>query len=401
MPRVYNQGKAAQVQETPTIINVALDVGFNAVKMISSAKMENIIKFPSGVIRLNKAPLNRRPAGSPTINLDELTVEAEDGYYYVGESALALLEKDAIRKYNLNRADDENSRVLFKTALGYACPDVTGSYHINLVTGLPNKNIGTDVEDALYDFLMEEFEIKFYTKSGEIITKTIKVDLVNIIPQPDGTLGKLQFHLDPSVKTGFIIAPNETYAVNVGIIDIGHYTTDYCQFKSNSYVEHNNVSGSYQGVEEIYKVMKIRVTKYFADLGLTYTPEDKALDEIVQTGQLFFGGKIYVFEDELKKEKQNLAHRIMDTVLEYWGDGAANRLDKIIITGGGAELLKEELAAEFAERQIQEGIVMEDSDTANVYGYYIYSCIYLNDNFVKDTQQLFDLYVPDFMLEVA
>lgn len=401
MPRVYNQGAAKVKAQTPTIINVALDVGFNAVKMISSAKIENLIKFPSGVIKLKKAPLNRRPAGSSDINLEELSVEIDGERYYVGDLALAQFSKDGIRKYNLDRVDDESSRVLFKTALGYACPDENGSYHVNLVTGLPNKNIGTDIEESLYNFLMEEFDISFHTKSGEVITKTIKVDLVNIIPQPDGTLGKLQFHLDPTLSNNYIIAANSTYADNVGIIDIGHYTTDYCQFKSNEYSEVNGVSDSYDGVEEIYKNMKQFVISYFGNIGLEYSPDDKAMDEIVQTGQLNFGNTIYDFEEELKKQKELLAGRIMDTVLEHWGKGSANRLDKIIITGGGAELLKEELSVEFENRKIQQGIVMDNSDSANVYGYYIYACIYLYENFVKDMNEIFKQYVPEFMLEVA
>lgn len=389
-----------------TIVNIGADIGFNQIKIISSAKPESIIKIPSAVKPLKASKYKDKMLSEDEIRIDKLTVIVEGEMYAVGEHVFSFPSSDTVRKFVKDRGNHNESRVLFRTALAYACPDEEGSYQINLVTGLPNDDIGEEIQETLEEFLLEDFTIGFSLPNGRIIEKHISIVRVDeventrgllIIPQPMGTLLKNQFKFSREMSEEDILYATGTYARRIGIIDIGHFTTDIGQFVKNQYISDEGISNSYKGVQEIYKRMSGIISSYLKKQGFgDYTLVDEDLDKFIRTGIFKYADGEFDFKEELGIEKMNFAQRIVDYILPKWTN--INQLDRIIFTGGGAELLKEELEALFNKHKIKKGVVAEESDSANVYGYYLHAALNLVESELASVDEVFEHYVPDFML---
>lgn len=401
--KVAKQG--SNKAKTQQVVNVALDVGFNAIKMISSAKPEKVIIIPSGVVETRyNDQLDELDEGQK-IDEAEIQVQINNEQYAVGEYALDKPTQDTIRGFNQNRAKDLNSQILFKTALAYACPDEPGDYKIHLVTGLPNSNMNTSIEKELREFLLEPFDVSFTINNQSKMTKSIdllevdgdKNKALHIVAQPEGSLARNQFEFEANAKEQIVKAASK-YSNLLGIIDIGHFTTDFTQFIRNMTSEENGVTGSYQGVEEIYKYMQVQIQSYFTEAyGQYVVVSDKMLDEVVHTGFLTYGKDQIDFTEHLAYQKKALAKRIVKKIVQLWPN--VNTLDRIIITGGGAELIYAEMIEAFKKQNVQMSERLQNPVSANVWGFYIYSCLYLLQNNIATQEEVIENFIPKFMFE--
>ncbi len=357
---------------------VGVDVGFGGLKFMSNAKPEpNVI--PSGVVP--GIPGSRPLLASSEINLNELVVKTEDGTFFVGENALGMPveENVSVRTEKRDRAHDEKSRVLFHTGIGLSLPDESGTYEVNIVTGLPNSDYEKAIKESLEDFLKKDFEVSFHLDSENKIEKKVKVKDVIVLRQPEGSVTFNQFLFD---KENFL-APSEHRADYLGVIDFGHVSTDYALFRNGVILEDETKNKSTIGVTEVYKMLRRAIELKFSGMGYMFHPSDQDLDNAIKSGSIKYRNTDFDISDEINNVVENRAKPIVSSITTAWGN-EANRLELIIATGGGAHVYAEEVRKNFEKENIQDFVILENSQFTNLLGFYMYGVLSLSESEGKD-----------------
>lgn len=377
---------AVKIKGNKTLANVSLiglDVGFGETKMKSSAKPEKVLVFPSFVISTKKS--SSKMFSMDEINSDNLVVTTEEGTFVVGERATNWPSDVSKRTKERDRANDISSRVLFQTTIALGVPDTEGEHHVHIVTGLPNTDYDIQIQQRLESFLQQEFEVEFHLSEEVSIKKKIIVDAVTVLRQPEGSITYHQFAFN---KSGEMVAVGNPVKY-VGVIDIGHFTTDFGIFEDSVIIEDDQTNGSTVAVNDIYKQFKVKLRTYFDELGLNYEPSDKDLDQIIRDKEVFYAGKDHDVSEIYNESVKMTAAKIVKNVIEAWGS-EANRLRLILLTGGGAFSLQEAIKEELTARHIQSFSVVSEPVVANAIGYYMYGCMEL---------QAEEKYTEDVILE--
>lgn len=370
-------------------IIMGLDVGFGNTKIISSSNGE--ITFSSFVC---EGSINTRMLSMPTIDLDYLVVHTEEGTYKVGEQASTADEDvKSNRTKERSRAKDPKSRVLFKTAIALGVPHQDGEYHVRLVTGLPNDDFNTEIRDDLIEFLQEPFEIQFDLGRKKVITKKIHVSFCEIIRQPEGTVFQRMIRFNSQFDPDNMIEPNPKFQKYIGIIDIGHGTTDYCIFKNGVIHESEKFSSSTYATVEVYERLRSKIQSKLSKEGYNQIPTDEDLDEVVRTKTMKYAKNLKDFTMEVNESVQEVTQKMVQEILETWSN-EINRLHQIVITGGGADLFEKAINQLFRDKKIQFVDKEDAPQMSNVLGFYMYNVNeYLNEEEEADVEVVFKKYI--------
>lgn len=224
-------------------------------------------------------------------------------------------------------------------------------YDVWVVTGVPSSEKGTAKEEQLIKALEGTHVVKVND-----VEKIIKVSKVIVLAQPVGTV--LSLYLD---KDGYVANENYEEDYLVGIIDIGSGTTDIDTVQS---LRRNKDSFSINmGVSDIIDDIVAYINKENPNLSI----ERQDIEPILEKTEYKKSTRTAAINfDEIKKDSiRRLAVKITDRLAQTWK--TFDKFDEVIITGGGAALLKEELS-----KLIEDIAVMEDSQKANVEGFYRY-----------------------------
>lgn len=353
---------------------VAVDIGFGQLKWMSNSFPQADV-IPSAALAGAKVPTSKL-FDFETISNDNLVVSTDEGTFFVGKKALDVPSSGSKRTQVRDRASDPISRVLFHTGIALGVPHETGEYDVVIVTGLPNDDYDLSIRDRLESFLNRSFTVSFHLSSERQITKTINVVGVEVIRQPEGAVTHNQFIFDPvDFLKGSVNARNI-----LGVIDIGHFTSDFALFQEGVIVEDSMLSGSAVAVTEVYKRLKRKLVVHFDEFGYSFEATDKDLDTIIRTGRVFYAGKEHDVSKKVEEAAREVAKTVAKAVLDAWGN-ETNRLETIILTGGGAYVFAEYLKEEFDARKKQGFNVIENPEFSNVLGFYMYGCITLVDKF--------------------
>lgn len=355
----------------------AIDVGFGNTKIISNHLGEGIV-LPSTVVP--GRPIASRMFNLKGINVHKLVVTTEDGTFFVGEQAMQKNQGRSNRTQERDRANDVYSRVLFQTAIGLSVPNEEKEYNVFVVTGLPNADYELSIRDNMSKFLEQPYEITFHL-GQRTITKKINVVGHEIMRQPEGSVTYNQFVYDDRFKeTGELLMPHEDAKGFIGVIDIGHYTTDYALFEDGVIIDSETTCGSTIATEELYNKLRNKLTQYFSEMGYEYKATDKDLDQIVKTGKLYYAGDTHDMREILRQCVEEVAEIIAKDVIDSWGN-ETNRLEAIILTGGGPHIFAESMEKAFAKRKRQQFVVLENPQLGNVIGYYMFGTMVLTDQY--------------------
>ncbi|MCY9186566.1 ParM/StbA family protein (plasmid) [Bacillus halotolerans] len=371
---------------------VAVDIGFGELKRISSAFPE-AIAIPSAVVPGAK-PAGNKLIDHETIKDESLIVTTSEGTYYVGEHAMKIPTSGSKRTKIRDRASDHLSRVLFQTGIALGVPHETGEYDVAVVTGLPNEDFDLTIKDRLEEFLNKPFTVEFHLSANHSITKTINITSVDIIRQPEGSVTYNQFEFD---KVEFLV-PSEDAKAIVGIIDFGHFTTDYALFQDGVIIEDDTTNGSTIGVTDAYNKLKRKLIVKFDRMGYEYRASDRDLDKAIRTGYVHYMGEEIDVKAEVESCAEEVAATIAKEVLDAWGN-ETNRLELIVISGGGSHVFSKFIQTEFETRNKQGFQVLDAPQFSNVLGFYMYGCISLSDTF--DEEKVYDKYVTPVFGRVA
>jgi hypothetical protein len=355
---------------------VGIDVGFGETKVVSStgkvftapSTVEKGQKSTSGMLRLS------------AIDEESLIVTTQDGTFHVGKQAMKI-NKLAVSSRTIikDRASDERFRALFQTLTALALPDRDGEFPVYIQTGLPNDDFDSHRKEALEEFIGESFEVEFHLGREKSIKKKIIVQGYEIVRQPEGSITYRLFEIVP----GEFLVYSDNFKQRVGIIDIGHLTTDFALFEDGIIVENNEFMGSALATHEMYKKLQNNLKVKFRNLGLDYDAPDEDLDVAVRTKLINFAGSDHDVSGEVADAALSVADSIAKVVLDKWGQ-QANRQNVILITGGGAEIFTPYLQDAFRRRNTQVPVPIHHSQVANVFGFYMLGALNLADKFGVD-----------------
>jgi plasmid segregation protein ParM len=263
-------------------------------------------------------------------------VEVENQKLLVGKAAL----KHSFRLFNAREKNWIGSvayRALMKNAIQNA-----DLHSINLIitSGLPVSYYKTD-KGKLTNIIREIAKEK-------AITVTAK-----IIPQPLGSFFNLLFD-----ETG-MVQDEGLVNTRVGVLDIGFYTVDLITIDNLELVE-KQIASFENGVAGILESIARDIENAY-----DFRPDLHKTEEAIRKGSIRVYGTDHDITEIAKQRLTELATEIEARAKTIWKTAAD--LDQVVLTGGGAILLKSYLDL------YRHTIVIEDAQFANVMGYYKYA----------------------------
>lgn len=285
---------------------IGLDVGHSTVKIAvgGNGRVDNAI-FPSAVCRAipisDDAEAQR--AAKDTVNIDGRA-------YYIGETALVQGGDSVVSGLQENWIDTPEYAALMVGAYRTALVMAGGRPHY-LVMGLPTA---------------------LYPRQKQRLLDLAKVHLrdaadIKVVPQPMG----------PYFERMFSAAGIPSQAVNAesfAVVEIGYYTTDIMLMMGGRWVE--KASGGCAGAH----VAATRVQKALSDRGITADLYE--CDAALRQGAIRYYGKSMDVSAEVGEAISVLGHEIVDTATRLI-EPYARKLDGVIVAGGGAEFMFNEL----------------------------------------------------------
>lgn len=318
---------------------VGLDAGYSHTKAICGNRR---VIFPSvcGNVEEGRFSLNDREA-APII-LDEGYTQWVIGDEAVKQSRLVSRRED--RDWIVST---EYARLWWA-----AFSEITAANKVNLkvVTGLPVTYFLD--RDALRKRFLGGHRIKRDGRGSQLF---VVVDLV-VMPQPFGSL--LAACLDDRGQ----IANAELAESRVGIIDVGGKTTGFLSVEALAEIRRETHSIDV-GCWEPLRLIGEAIDRGWPGLAL----RDHEVVQAVQAGRVRHYGQDHDITAVISEAIEPLAAEVVATATQRWNGGA--RLDRILVTGGGAHLVGEQIRAAFRHAQVIEG----DPVFANALGFWRYA----------------------------
>lgn len=287
---------------------VGLDVGRSGVKIAFMDSGKNVVtKFFNSVI-LPYKPLTFDTNPKAT---EADTVEVNGNKYFVGETALAQGAKESIG-LNSNWLDgDEHMALLLRSERHLRSYGVIPRM---IVVGLPVNTFKHHAQE-----LARQVKQVF---GQEVV--------VLPVPQPYGV------YQDEMLSDGGELKSSARISGRYAVVDIGHYTVDYLTMNEGNWVESS--SGSSEGMYVAVEALRKNLQAKGHDLS-TF-----ALQEIIRNRSMMSFGQQVDMTADVKEALTGTVQLILQSTKSYIGVHAS-QMDKIIIAGGGADVVYPSVAA--------------------------------------------------------
>jgi plasmid segregation protein ParM len=123
-----------------------------------------------------------------------------------------------------------------------------------------------------------------------------------------------------------------------GVVEIGHFTTDFILISEEQIVEHS--SGSSEGFRMVYE----RLMPEFSDKGYSTSPKD--MTNAIISGKLMHFGKPVDVSQQVKKAVDASAQSILSDVQRLFG-AHMSRLNGVVVAGGAAPAIAPNLIKQY------------------------------------------------------
>jgi PRTRC genetic system protein D len=314
-------------------MNVGLDLGYSAVKLVADARRKT---FPSVV-------------GTPEVG--RFSLGGQDQHILLTTPEHVLVGEGATTQSRfVNRREDRGwieSTEYYHLFLA-ALTELTTATVVDLmlVTGLPVAFYGDKAN--LRDRLMGTHKV---TREGRH-AQTFKVGDCRVIPQPFGAL--LAVALDDRGR----IADHRLATGAVGVIDIGGKTTNILSVKRLAEIGRETESVSV-GAWDVVRAVRA----FLADRCPNLELRDHQIVDAIVARQVHYYGQPVDLQPVVDAALQPMAQQIIAQATQLWNGGAT--LDAVLVAGGGALLLGPFLKAHFRHARIVAEPVF-----ANAQGYW-------------------------------
>ncbi|MEQ9032929.1 MAG: ParM/StbA family protein [Aggregatilineales bacterium] len=342
-----NKNKAENMNTPAGILTVGLDIGYGVVKVVTD---EHSLGFPSVMghareIKFQQETIQQKYPG------DQIT--DDEGEWFVGDLALAQLQPGELLRLRGITANEKTMGNTFrlrlaKVAIGKLAQGVWGRdvVHLRLSTGLPVDHMRDAAE--LKDALLGQHLIT--TDSCEIIANVTEV---RVMPQPYGSIYSQMLTSDGDINV------HHTY-MRTGVCDVGTYTVDIALDDDGEFVdaESGSVEGGVYTAQERISAMLERDYRE----KMPY----KIIEQVLRTGIFTASGKPVDYSREVEEALSPLRSATLNLLSEKWQRGTT--VDVIYLSGGGAELVHDEVADAYPQTKL-----VSDAQMANARGYLYYA----------------------------
>jgi plasmid segregation protein ParM len=333
--------------QTAGITTVGLDIGYGVVKVVTD---DSAFAFPSVMghareIKFQQDTIQQKYPGDQ--------ISDDEGTWFVGDLALAQLPPGELLRLRGRTANEKTMGNTFrqrlaKVAFGMLVVGVWGRdvIHLRISAGLPVDHM-RDAAD-LKEALLGQHLIK--TDSCEVIAN---VTDVIVMPQPYGSAYSQM--LTPNGEINIY----HTY-MRTGIVDVGTYTVDIALDDDGEFVD--SESGSVEGG------VSIAQERISAMLERDYREKMpyKIIEQVLRTGIFTASGKPIDYSDEVEEALSPLRSATVNLMSEKWQRGTT--VDVIYLSGGGAELVYEQVVEAFPQTKL-----VPEAQMANARGYLYYA----------------------------
>jgi len=320
--------------------NIGIDLGYGYVK-VTDGQTAHVLPSTVGVGQKIRFKSLLTSFYKPTENL---AITVDNKKYFVGE--LAIKQSEVVsRSLGRNRIEDTSAKVLLLAALSLYAEKEDQSF--NVITGLPVDYYST-FRDDWSELMLGMHAVKIDNGQQEK-SKIIKIEKLQIIPQPFGTLYDKILNNEGEIK-------DETFGdLRIGIVDIGFKTSDFAVADGLEFIDKLS-SSSEVAMSTAFNLL----TEKFREKYLI-NKESYQLDKVVETGILRVAGESINVEEHINEAFSIVANKIATEINSIWDK---RDLDKIILTGGGGEAISKYLLPKFGNMELVKG-----AQFANVRGY--------------------------------
>lgn len=334
-----------------TKINAGVDIGYAHIKFVGDSQVYGIVPSIVGTPEVATFSLDDRNSKIIRINYNGKT-------WNVGLGAIEQSDI-AYRQESREWIEGEEYGVLLVAALSQLLSEypaaASDEIELTVVTGLPVRYYKDEVnkdKQKLQDRFVGRHAIDRIGRDMLIVN----IGECIVIPQPIGTL--LNVGLD---DTG-LKADAEIITGNTGIIDIGGNTTNFLHARGFEDVNPETDSIDLGGWD-----IARRVRPGVSELapGLAEIEDHELMDAIVSRSIKHRGTEVDI-SAVVDAALEPIANSIVNHALQIWpGGGAA--LDRILLTGGGSQLIGELVESKIDHANIE---LVADPQFANARGYW-------------------------------
>lgn len=287
-------------------MNIGLDIGYSAVKVVSGDRRAT---FASVTGTPDRARFSLNGSG-PDLTL------VEPVHVAIGDNAV-VQSRFLNRREDRHWIDSDDYHHLFLAALTEATRAT--SVDITLVTGLPVAYY-TD-----RDQLQNRLDGIHRAQRAKRHAQQFRVQNLRIIPQPFGSL--LSIALDNRGR----VTDQDLAAGTIGVIDIGGKTTNILSVYRLAEVGRETASVSI-GAWDITRSVRQYLAEHCPDLDL----RDHQIQHAIRDRAITYYGEQLDISPVVAAATNHLADQVIAEASQLW-NGAAG-LNAILLTGGGAHL---------------------------------------------------------------
>lgn len=331
----------------------AFDIGFGYDKFKSTDTEGSIASLCTVINSLDEIQMDK------TDMINSLAIEHDGQIVLVGALA-AKYNRQVSRSTFRNRTIDDNFQTLYKAA-------IVAAYHqypmlnLTVVTGLPNDDL--DQKKAIEKTIKSVEKVKYFY-DNKVFTINIKYNDVIIRTQPEGFHAELMY--DDELKT--VEPTNEKNEVirRMGVLDFGHGTLNMSVFEGNDLLGVGSRTCSVEGINAIYQSVSYALKRQFDN----YEPSHLDIEAAIVRNRVRVKGQSYMVDGLVKPIIKKYAQDAFREIYEKW-KGELDQLNAIFITGGGSNIVSDDLAREFLEKaRYSDVYTVDDAQLLNVRGYY-------------------------------
>jgi hypothetical protein len=181
---------------------------------------------------------------------------------------------------------------------------------------------------------------------------------VKILPQGSGA-----FFAETLTDNG-LIREKDGHKKLFGILDVGYRTTDFLIFENGQFIGEKEELSEDTGMKTVLEKLQSYVKKKYE------REEIEFLEPLLKGNPFKFRGESHDLRDIVSQMiSEHIGKRIEPEVMKHW-EGRLNRMDKIIICGGGAHFFRN--LNSFLMRHQKQIQIPLDPEMANAIGFYRY-----------------------------
>jgi len=329
---------------------IGLDLGYNTTKVVYDLASLGVLHqiFPSAIGTADLSAFSASTNGEPRVIHDVMT----DRKCFYGKDAVSLSRLES-RREDRGWISSDEYRILAQAAMSHT--GMSSKQRIWIVTGLPVAYYQDD-KDTVADTLSSIPEV-YWSQTNVHRTFRLNVDKVVVVPQPFGSLFSCALSDSGQVANASLLSSP------VGIIDVGGKTTNILVANRGAEVARQSTSVSLGGWD-IVRAVRPRISEVARDLDL----RDHDLARAIASGSLLYYGDEVDLSEIVQDVTCDFCQSVAAQATTLWGSGSS--LSTILISGGGANLVGDNLKTHFSRHSNVQ--VVEKPQLANAIGYYRY-----------------------------